>query len=91
VNRATRRSRTAAKALAPLAAIAALAAAADLTARHGATAGAALIVAVFAACWIVHHARPLLHPARPARTPDPVVPSGNTSPDSRARDMLPVL
>ena len=37
--------------------------AANLASRtFGTLAGAALIVAVFAACWIVHRVRPFLHP-----------------------------
>ena len=41
---------------------------ADLAARHyGVTAGAALICAVFAACWFVHWVRLMLHPVPLAR------------------------
>ena len=73
MNRANHRPRTAVKALAAIAAVLALAGGADLASRHsGATAGAALIGAVFAACWITHRIRPVLRPARPApvRLPD---------------------
>jgi len=42
--------------------------AANLAARHfGVTAGAAVIVAGFAACWLVHRVRPFLHPVPLAR------------------------
>lgn len=75
-----------------IAVVVALAGAAQQASRHfGVLAGAAVVTVVFAACWIVHNIRPLLHPARPARTCDPVMPSGNAAPDVRARDMLPVL
>jgi hypothetical protein len=57
-----------------IAAVLAACGAADLAARrYGTLAGAALIAAVFAACWIVFRVRPLLHAARPApvRLPEP--------------------
>jgi hypothetical protein len=55
-----------------IAVVAVVCEAANLAAMaRGAMAGAAVIVAVFAACWIIHIARPLLHPARPARTCEP--------------------
>ena len=42
--------------------------AANLAGRHlGVIAGAAVIVAVFAACWLVHRVRPMLHPVPLAR------------------------
>lgn len=54
----------------------ALCGAADVTARHlGATAGAALISAVVAACWAAHRLRQFLRPARPARDCIPVAPA----------------
>lgn len=51
-----------------IAALAAVCECADLAARYfGALAGAALICAVFAACWAVRRVRPLLRPVPPAR------------------------
>jgi hypothetical protein len=92
VNASKHAAGIAVKAAGGIATVLALAAAAGLAARHsGALAGAALISAVFAACWIVRRVRQLLHPARPARNCAPVVPSGNTSPDSAQPDLLPVL
>jgi len=56
----------AASAIGGIAAFAAVIEAADLASRAcGVTAGAALIVAVFAACWIIHRIRQALHPVRP--------------------------
>jgi hypothetical protein len=92
VNASNHGSRVWLKGALGIAVVAALAGAAQQVSRHfGVLAGAAVITAVFAACWITRNIRPLLHPARPARTCDPVVPSGNAAPDVRARDMLPVL
>lgn len=67
--------------------------AADLAARTlGVVAGAAVIGAVFAACWIVSRVRPLLHPVsqRP-REPQLPAQAGNASAESRVSDLLPVL
>ena len=51
-----------------IAAVLAVCEAANRAGRHlGVTAGAALIVAVFAACWIIWRVRPLLHPVPLAR------------------------
>ena len=53
------------KAASGIAALAVLIEAAELASRaYGVTAGAALIVAVFTACWIIHRVRPALHPER---------------------------
>jgi len=58
----------AASAVGGIAAVLAVAWAAGLAARHyGPIGGAAVIGSVFAACWVVHRFRPLLHPVRLAR------------------------
>jgi hypothetical protein len=81
-----------AKAASSIAAVSAVIKAADLVSRaYGVTAGAAVIVAVFAACWIIHRARPALHPARRSRASAPVVPPGSTSPEPARPELLPVL
>ena len=63
------------KAASGIAAVLAVCEAARLASQTlGPMAGAAVIVAVFAACWIVSRIRPLLHPAprpRPAPGRDP--------------------
>ena len=57
-----------ASAVGGIAAVFAMCGAADLAARrYGPIAGAALICAVFAACWFVHRVRPMLHPVPLAR------------------------
>jgi hypothetical protein len=43
-----------------------------LAGRTGVIAGAAMIGAVFTACWYVFRVRPLLRAARPARNCEPV-------------------
>ena len=91
--RANHGCRAAVKALAAAAVIPAVAWAADLAARHlGVTAGAAVVLAVFAACWIVHRARPLLHP-QSQRPREPQIPAqpGNAPAGSHAPDVLAVL
>ena len=56
-----------------IAAVLAVGEAANLASRAlGVMAGAVVIVAVFAACWIVHRFRSLLRLARPARNCEPV-------------------
>ncbi len=58
----------AASAVGGIAAVLAVGEAANLAARHlGVTAGAALIMAVFVACWIIWRVRPSLHPVPLAR------------------------
>ena len=53
----------AASAAGGIAAVAAVIGTADLAARAlGTMAGVVVIVAVFAACWLVHRVRPMLHP-----------------------------
>jgi hypothetical protein len=77
VYRANHAGRTAVKALAAVAVIPVLAEAANLASRAlGVRAGAAVIVTVFAACWTVHRAAQLRHPApryrrAPGRDPEP--------------------
>lgn len=62
----------AASATGGIAAVAVVIGAAQLASRaYGVTAGAALIVAVFAACWIFHRVRPALHPVRRPRASIP--------------------
>ena len=65
----------AASAACGLAAVAVVIKAANLASQaYGVTAGAAVIVTVFAACWIIHRVRPALHPVRPrASVPRPAV------------------
>ena len=51
-----------------IAAVVVVGEAANLASRtFGPLAGAAVIVVVFAACWLVHRARPMLHPVPLAR------------------------
>ena len=58
----------AAKVTMAVAAVLTVGEAANLAARYfGTLAGAVLIGAVFAACWLVHRVRPLLHPVPLAR------------------------
>jgi hypothetical protein len=55
-----------------LAAVAVVIKAANLASQaYGVTAGAAVIVTVFAACWIFHRVRPALHPVRRPRASIP--------------------
>ena len=82
-----------ASAVGGIAAVLAAGEAANLAARHfGTVAGAAVIVAVFAACWLAPHVRSLLHP-QPQRPREPQLPAqaGNGPAESHAPDMLPVL
>ena len=62
-----------------------------LTGSRGLIAGATLVSVVFAACWIIHQARPALRLTRPARDCAPVAQAGNTSTDPAHPDLLPVL
>ena len=58
----------AASAAGGIAAVLAVCEAANLAARRfGTMAGVVVIVAVFAACWLVHRVRPMLHPVPLAR------------------------
>lgn len=82
-----------ASAAAGITAVLAVGEAANLAARHfGVTAGAAVILAVFAACWLVHRLRPMLHPVS-QRPQEPRLPAqaGNAPAESRVPDMLTVL
>ena len=76
-----------------IAVVVALAGAAQQASRHfGVLAGAAVVTVVFAACWIVHRVRPLLHPVSQApREPQLPAQAGNAPATSSAPDLLPVL
>ena len=76
-----------------IAAVVVVGEAANLASRtFGPLAGAAVIVVVFAACWLVRVARPMLHPVsqRP-REPQFPAQAGNAPAESRVPDMLTVL
>jgi hypothetical protein len=78
VYRANHGCRTAVKASIAVAAVLAVAEGANLASRaFGVLAGAALVGAVFAACWLVFGVRPVLHP-QPQRPREPQVTSPAT-------------
>ena len=86
-------NRTAVKALGGITALAVVCEAGNLAARaYGTAAGCGLVVVVFAACWIVHRFRSLMHPlSQRPREPQLPAQAGNAPAESRVPDMLPVL
>ena len=84
---------TALKAAGGITALAVVCEAGNLAAAaYGTVAGYGLIVVVFAACWIVHRFRSLMHPlSQRPREPQLPAQAGNAPAESRVPDLLPVL